>query len=43
LTERGRRFGGMLVFKWSDCTRTKRVGQYHKNCATVGFSFVDSM
>jgi hypothetical protein len=30
-------------FKWSDCTRRKRAGQLHKNCATVEFPFADSM
>jgi hypothetical protein len=24
-------------FRWSDCTRTTRVGQFHKNGATVEF------
>lgn len=28
-------------FQWSDCTRTRREGQLHKNCATVEFSFRD--
>jgi hypothetical protein len=31
------------AFRWSDCTRTNRVGQFHKNGATVEFWFVNSM
>ncbi len=30
-------------FEWSDCTRTERAGQYHKNCATVEFPVAESM
>ncbi len=30
-------------FEWSDCTRTKSAGQYHKNCATVEFPVADGM
>jgi hypothetical protein len=37
LTEHGRRSAN-ACFKWSDCTRTKRAGQFHKNGAMVEFS-----
>ncbi len=30
-----------ICFKWSDCTRRKKVGQYHKNCATVEYAAAD--
>jgi hypothetical protein len=36
LAEHGRRPAN-ACFKWSDCTRTSRAGQLHKNCATVEF------
>jgi hypothetical protein len=40
LTNLGRVVTGAAfsVVKWSDCTRRKNVGQYHKNCAMVEFS-----